>query len=74
MGVDLDAADLELIEHAKEAHRRLYIKDRQEVAAALRTPSGQVFTGIHIEAAVGFADICGEVAAICHAVAHGCRD
>ncbi|MBZ5593782.1 MAG: cytidine deaminase [Acidobacteriia bacterium] len=74
MNAELDATDRDLIEHAKEALRRLYIEGRHEVAAALRTASGQVFTGIHIEADVGFADICGEVAAICHAVAHGCRD
>ena len=70
----LEAPDQELIEHAKEALFRLYVKGRHEVASALRTASGQVFTGMHIEAAVGFADVCGEVAAICHAVAHGCRD
>lgn len=74
MRTELDATDLELIEHAKEARERLYIKGKHEVAAALRTASGEVFTGIHIEAAVGFADICGEIAAICHSVAHGCRD
>jgi len=72
--MQLEAMDRELIEHAREALLRLYMKGRHEVAAALRTASGQVFTGIHIEAAVGFADVCGEIAAICHAVAHGCRD
>jgi len=72
--MQLEAMDRELIEHAREALLRLYMKGRHEVAAALRTASGQAFTGIHIEAAVGFADVCGEIAAICHAVAHGCRD
>lgn len=72
--MELDRQDLDLIEHAKETRRRLYREDRYEVAAALRTSSGEVFTGIHIEANVGFADVCGEVAAICHAVAHGHDD
>jgi cytidine deaminase len=72
--MELEAADRELIDHAKEALLRLYMKGRHEVAAAVRTASGEVFAGIHIEAAVGFADVCGEIAAICHAVAHGCRD
>jgi cytidine deaminase len=71
---ELEVVDLELIEHAKKTLNRLYIKGKHEVAAALRTASGDVFTGIHVEAAVGFADICGEIAAICHAVSHGCRD
>lgn len=72
--MQLDHKDLELIEHAKETRRRLYRAGRYEVAAALRTGSGEVFTGIHIEANVGFADVCGEVSAICHAVAHGHSD
>ena len=45
-----------------------------EVAAALRTTSGSIFTGIHIEASVGYADVCGEVAAICNMVNAGHRD
>ena len=72
--MELDDKDIELIEHAKETRRRLYRADRYEVAAALRTSSGEVFAGIHMEASVGFADVCGEVAAICHAVAHGHED
>ena len=70
----LEVQDLELIEHAKKTRRTLYRPGRHEVASALRTHSGEVFAGIHIEANVGFADVCGEVAAICHAVAHGHGD
>ena len=66
--------DYELIEAAKETADRLHLDDIHEVAAALRTKSKEIFTGIHTNANVGFADICGEVAAICHAVAHGHRD
>jgi cytidine deaminase len=71
---NLSEEDLELIEAAKETSDRLHIEDIHEVAAALRTRDKKIFTGIHIDANVGFADICGEVAAICHAVAHGHRD
>ena len=70
----LSEEDQELIEAAKETSDRLHLEDVHEVAAALRTKDKEVFTGIHIEANVGFADVCGEVAAICHAVAHGHRD
>ena len=72
--MELEAKDCELIEQAKETRRRLYRAGRYEVAAALRTRAGEIFTGIHIEASVGFADVCGEVAAICHALAHGHDD
>jgi len=71
---ELSKEDLELIEAAKEAAVRLHVDDVHEVAAALRTKDKKVFTGIHIEASVGFADVCGEVAAICTAVSHGYRD
>jgi cytidine deaminase len=70
----LSVKDVELIDKAVETADQLYLKDVHEVAASLRTQAGLVFSGIHIEADVGFADICGEVAAICHAVAHGHRD
>ncbi len=63
--------DFELIEQAKQTAHRLHVDDLHEVAAALRTKSGNVFTGIHIEASVGFADVCGEVAALCNMVTAG---
>ncbi|MDH5779265.1 MAG: cytidine deaminase [Candidatus Bathyarchaeota archaeon] len=71
---DLSKEDLELIEAAKEAADRLHINDVHEVAAAVRTRDKKIFTGIHIEANVGFADVCGEVAAICTAVSQGYRN
>lgn len=71
---DLSEEDLELIEAAKEAADRLHVDDVHEVAAAVRTTDKKVFTGIHIEASVGYADVCGEVAAICTAISHRCRD
>jgi cytidine deaminase len=71
--IKLEDKDYQLIEAAKETANKLYLKDIHYVAAALRTISDEIFTGIHTNANVGFADICGEVAAICHALAHGNR-
>ena len=71
---ELGKEDFELIEAAKEAAHRLHVDDFHEVAAAIRTKNKKTFTGIHIEASVGYADVCGEIAAICTAVSHGCRD
>lgn len=71
---ELSKEDFELIEAAKEAADRLHVDDFHEVAAAIRTENKKTFTGIHIEASVGYADVCGEIAAICTAVSHGCRD
>lgn len=67
-------SDREVIEAAIRTVERLRIPDRHEVGAALRTSDGRIYTGIHVEAAVGYADVCGEVSAICNAVNHGERD
>jgi len=65
--------DIELIEAAKKTADDLHLDNIHEVASALRTTSKKIYTGIHINANVGFADVCGEVSAICHALAHGER-
>lgn len=70
----LSKEDFRLIEAAKEAADRLHVDEIHEVAAALRTADKKIFSGIHINASVGFADVCGEVAAICNAISHGHRD
>ena len=66
--------DLILIQAAKETADKLHLEGIHEVASALRTRKKHIFTGIHTNANVGFADVCGEVAAICHALAHGERE
>ena len=66
--------DLKLIQAAKETANTLHLEGIHEVASALRTRKKHIFTGIHTNANVGFADVCGEVAAICHALVHGERE
>ena len=64
--------DRELIQAALGILDRLYKKGRHEVAAAVRTKDGKIYTGIHIEAKYsGYADVCGEISAIAVAVADG---
>ena len=71
---ELNEEDFDLIRAAKETADRLHLDDIHAVAAALRTKDKKVFTGIHTNASCGFADVCGEVAALCHALAHGYRN
>ena len=71
---ELTEEDFELIAAAKETADSLRVAEIHEVAATLRTPDKKVFTGIHTNAYIGCFDICGEVAAICHALAHGYRN
>ena len=72
--IALSEDDRDVLRQAIEAADRLYLPGVQEVGAALRTASGQLFAGIHFESATGFATVCGEVAAICCTVAAGQRD
>ncbi len=70
----LSEQDTEVLKQATEASNRLYLKGIQEVGAAVRTATGQIFCGIHFETSTGFANICGEIAAICGMVSAGQRD
>jgi cytidine deaminase len=70
----LSEEDIKLIQAAKETADKLHLDGIHEVASALRTTKNHIFTGIHTNANVGFADVCGEVAAMCHALAHGERE
>lgn len=71
---ELSEQDTEVLKHAIEASGRLYRRGLQEVGAAVRTRTGQIFSGIHFETATGFANICGEIAALCCMVSAGQRD
>lgn len=72
--IKLSDEDFKLIEAAKETADQLHCDDIHTVAAALRTKDKKIYTGIHTNASCGFADVCGEVAAICHALSHGYRE
>lgn len=72
--MDLSPADRALIDEAKRTADALHLDGVHEVAAALRTRSGAEFAGINIKARMGFADACGEVAALCAMVGAGRRE
>jgi cytidine deaminase len=67
----LDAADRELVSAALELLQERAAVGRHEVAAALRTRSGGVHRGLHVESSIGRASICAEGAAIAVAAAAG---
>jgi cystathionine gamma-lyase len=66
--------DWELIEEAKRVSRRLHKPRFNAVAAALRTISGSIYSGIHFESSQDFATVCGEVSAISSMVNDGHQD
>jgi cytidine deaminase len=72
--IELSEHDTDVLRRAIEASDRLYVRAIQEVGAAVRTTTGNIFSGIHFETSTGFANVCGEIAAICCMVAAGHRD
>jgi cytidine deaminase len=67
----LSGADRELVAAALELLRERAEPGRHEVAAALRTKSGAVHRGLHVESSIGRASICAEGVAIGAAAASG---
>ena len=66
--------DWELVKAAIEASNRLFVEKIHDVAGAVRTSSGKVFSGINFDTKEGWASICGEVAAIACMLSAGHRD
>ena len=64
----LSEADRALVEAAREAIRRRYRYDWQEVGAALRLRSGKVFTGVSLDAYLGRMAVCAEAVALGQAI------
>ena len=60
----LGKADKELIAAAIAAIKLRYRDDWQEVGAALRTRSGQVFSGVNLDAYLGRMAVCAEAVAL----------
>lgn len=71
---ELTDQDRALVQTAIETADRLYLHTVQEVAAAARTASGHVFSGIGFDTNSAWADTCGEVAALSCMVAAGHRN
>jgi cytidine deaminase len=70
----LAAADLELIEAAREALLRRYRPFWHTIAAAMRGRDGRIWTGLHLGATVGRLSICAEAVALGRAVLEGGGD
>ena len=64
----LTDADRELIEAAREAIRKRYRFDWQEVGAAVRIRSGRIFIGVSLDAYLGRMAVCAEAVALGQAI------
>ena len=67
-GAPLGPKDHALIEAARDAIRKRYRNEWQEVGAALRTRDGRIITGVNIDAYLGRMAVCAEAVAIGRAI------
>ena len=63
--------DGKLVKIAKDLIKKRFKENKHHIASALRTASGNIFTGVHLEAYVGRIAICGEAVAIGRAATEG---
>jgi cytidine deaminase len=68
--VPLDTEDGELVEAARAVIRRNYWPERHVVGAAIRCPSGRVYTGVNVSGA----GVCAEIVALGAAISAGERE
>jgi len=73
-GEELTVEDRALVETARALSRERYAENRHHIAAALRTKSGKVHTGLHLDTYVDRASVCAEAVAVGTAMAAGDRD
>jgi len=67
----MDENDNKLIEIARALISKRFKEDHHNIAAALRTTSGNIFSGVHVEAYIGRITVCGEAIAIGAAASGG---
>ena len=54
------AEDIKLLEIAQSLLARVWVHGRHEVATALRTAGGKIYTGVHVEGSCRRSSICAE--------------
>ena len=57
---EMPPADIELLEIAQQLLSRVWVDGRHQVATALRTADGQIYTGVHLEGSCRRSSICAE--------------
>jgi cytidine deaminase len=64
----LSDRDHELVAAARDAIKRRYRNDWQEVGAAVRTRDGRIYTGVNLDAYLGRMAVCAEAVALGRAI------
>ena len=66
--------DQEIISAARDIIDKRYVPGKHSIGSAIRTRSGAVFVGVHVEASCGRIAVCGEAIAIGAAATNGDTD
>lgn len=66
--------DQEIIEAARDIMQKRYVNGKHHIGSAIRTKSGNLFVGVHLEATCGRIAVCGEAIAIGVAATAGDSD
>lgn len=60
----MEPRDMKLVDRARSLIRARFREGRHHIASVLRTRSGRIFDGVHVEVYVGRITVCGEAVAI----------
>ncbi len=71
---ELSPEDQSLVEEAQAIIRKRFKEGAHHIGSALRTKSGNVFVGVHVEGTIGRVAVCAEAIAIGHAATAGDTD
>ena len=66
-----ETVDQEIIQAARDIMLKRYVDGQHSIGAAIRTKSGNLFVGVHVEASCGRISVCGEAVAIGVAATNG---
>ncbi|KGP74258.1 cytidine deaminase [Pontibacillus yanchengensis] len=67
----LEEKDYALIKEAEKVIEKNYRYGRHHIGSAVRTPSGNVYSAVHVEANVGRIAVCGEAMAMGKSISEG---
>jgi len=57
---EMSQADIKLLDIAQQLLARVWVDGRHQVATALRTADGKIYTGVHLEGSCRRSSICAE--------------
>lgn len=72
--VQVTPEDYELVEAAITKIKALYEDGKHHIGAAIRTKTGHIYSGVHIEAYIGRVTVCAEAIVIGSAISNGAKE